>query len=386
MTRRIEPPRLNLAKLHAAGVTRIAPPNRSLAAYTFEHENVHLAIEHPSGGDSRYHVCTFSLSARVVTCAHGGYVHPFAPAVIELPTAWGTTAPREGVIGSCWHIRGRIHGIAVEFARPLELKRHIAPELLPPETADGARNAATLTGACVALLPCDLEAHLIASALDGTSMTLTQAKDSGEACDHLRKKAHDAVLIDADLEGFAATVDAVRAVPYHGPVIALTASRRSNSTEDLLSSGADAVVSRPFKPEHILTRLLALTDAACEHSGKPIPSDYATDARFAEVTQRYIEHARHLGTQLQVAIIDQQADDARKVCESLAVSGVTFGFRALTEAADAAATSLLASASVAESLPELRKLSRTIQRLVFSSEAPASGGGNEDEDAPGLAA
>jgi CheY-like chemotaxis protein len=215
-------------------------------------------------------------------------------------------------------------------------------------------------------------------------MTLTHASDSGDACDHLRKKPHDAVLIDADLDGFAKTVAAIRGVPYHGPIIGLTASKRANTTEDLLDAGADAVVSRPFKPDHIVTRLLALTDEACEHSGKPIVSDYAKDSRFAEVVSRYIEHVREVGTRLQIAIQDQDADQAREICESLAISGVTFGFPALTEVAESAATSLLASASVAESLPELRNVGRTLQRLAFSNAHDAAA--KPDDDAPRLAA
>ena len=93
------------------------------------------------------------------------------------------------------------------------------------------------------------------------SARVTVVDDGAQCLDALGRDGFDAVLMDLQmpvLDGFDATAqirahddDAIRGVR----VIALTADASPDARARALSAGADAVVTKPYRPEELFTAL-----------------------------------------------------------------------------------------------------------------------------------
>ena len=107
----------------------------------------------------------------------------------------------------------------------------------------------------------DMNVVVTSSFLKQWGVVFDVAKNGLEAVKLYKENQYDVVLMDLQMpqmDGFEATKeirDYEKSIDIRTPIIALTASALSESRNQVVRSGMDGFVSKPFKPEHLLEKL-----------------------------------------------------------------------------------------------------------------------------------
>jgi PAS domain S-box-containing protein len=129
-----------------------------------------------------------------------------------------------------------------------------------------------------------INVFVLSSLLREWSVDFDVVEDGRQALEQVQAVAYDVVLMDLqmpELDGYEAT-RAIRALPdarFHRlPIIALTASDRAEEEERLEGAGFSDFVTKPFRPEELLAKLVA-------HGARRLPPEPAPPVKQGSAPQ-----------------------------------------------------------------------------------------------------
>ena len=98
---------------------------------------------------------------------------------------------------------------------------------------------------------------LLEKRLLGAGWQVTALRDGREVCEVLRARSADLILMDLGLphiDGLA-LVEAIRAAGFDTPVMVLTAYDLPHLEATIRSTGANALVQKPYDPDELIRRM-----------------------------------------------------------------------------------------------------------------------------------
>jgi len=98
---------------------------------------------------------------------------------------------------------------------------------------------------------------LLEKRLVGSGWQVTALRDGREVCELLREQHADLILMDLGLphiDGLA-LVEAIRAAGFDTPVMVLTAYDMPHLESTIRSTGANALVQKPYDPDELIRRM-----------------------------------------------------------------------------------------------------------------------------------
>src|SRR3972149_6000389 len=105
-----------------------------------------------------------------------------------------------------------------------------------------------------------LKPHLLF--LEGKGYRVVTINNGTDACDILSKQNFDIVFLDEQMPGMSGidTLNRIRKVQPHLPVIMVTKSEEENIMEDAIGSQINDYLIKPVKPQQLLLSLKKVLD------------------------------------------------------------------------------------------------------------------------------
>ncbi|MBL0928201.1 MAG: response regulator [Phycisphaerales bacterium] len=357
---RVEEVERQMASANRRGAQRVA----------FRVRDIRMVVTQPGGGVSRFLVDGKDLGPSGMCVLHGGFIHPGSKVGVLLPRPSGGEEQALGRVAWCAAAEGRIHLVGIEFNNPLDLRLFARASDSAADAGD-APDVSDLRGSVLLVDEQPTACDLVKFHLRPSQVQLSVAHNRAGAVLLASRRGPDALIVEASVGPDRAEdiVADIRAGGFSGPVAVITAETSRARIAELKAIGPAGVLIKPFQPA-ALTRLLRAMLAAPGEAPAPAPVDHSSPilSTLAEapdmrpLVRQFVEHARAM-----MATLDPDATsdlpDVRKACLTLRGGGTSYGFPAVTEAADTAVKALDASASVEESVPALAALRAVIARI-----------------------
>ncbi|HEY8998046.1 MAG TPA: response regulator transcription factor [Edaphobacter sp.] len=136
-------------------------------------------------------------------------------------------------------------------------------------------------------------AENIATALREVGIAVDHAADGNSGADFAKIAVYDAIVLDLMLPGRdgKSILQGIRRNRIHVPVLILTAQEGKESIVDLLNSGADDYLSKPFDLGELLARIKALIRRS---KGGSSPLLIFADVELNTVTQTVTRNSKNI--------------------------------------------------------------------------------------------
>jgi len=341
----------------------------------FRHREIALVVEHPGGGIGSYHICTRNLTPFGVSVIHGGYLHRGTRLKIMLPTIWGGEEAIRGRIVWCRVLTGMVHEAGVRFEAPVDLWRFLEGE----EGGEDAKRTTSgdhhdLDGKVLLLDDLEIECRMCEHHLAPTKLELVTCTTLVKALELAREDTFDAVLCDinlGDLPGEEA-IKAIRKTPYLGPIIALTGESNPSRMRQVKQAGADAIVRKPYDPKNLLAVLSEwISKGGADGLAGPMYSQLATQEHCEGLLEGFFAFVEEVKAEMKRAITDDDVSKTRRLAQDIKETAGSYGFPAVSEAAERAVTALDSSCSITESTQQIQWLQTALRLMRKGTPAAA---------------
>jgi len=354
-------------RLDAISEAYTADNNRGHDRIPYRAPEVRIEVTHPTGGTAQFSIIPRNLSTSGAFFLHGGYLHVGSKCKVHLVDLNDTQHIIIGKVAWCQHAAGSDHIIGVCFDQEIDPRQFVDRALWPESFINAAMGNLQLTGNILYLDDQAIEHKLLAFHLRNTEVDLVPIETIGAALDQIKRRSFDVVICDYHLGNQLTGDKAIRAMfeaGYSGPIILLSAENSPTALEAVKNAGATIIVRKPFDPAMFLQIIADLLESVgATTSDEPIYSELGQQAGMGKMISDYLLQVRKIIEQLNKAIVDDDFNAVRLLCQTLKSTGVGYGFAPLTEAAHEALSNLDASFSVQESNTQLNKLQLLSRRL-----------------------
>jgi CheY-like chemotaxis protein/HPt (histidine-containing phosphotransfer) domain-containing protein len=195
-----------------------------------------------------------------------------------------------------------------------------------------------------------------------TGLAMTMVDTTGAALDALHRRDYQIVLCDLNFRGdVVRMIKQIRKTGYQGPIIVVTAESAPARLAEARAAGANEIIGKPHNPLYLASLLAEWLEAP--PVDRPIYSNFEEKPGMPELILEFIEHARRMANQLEKALDAGETGGVREVCLTLAGSGGSHGFPALTDAARDALTAVDTAQSRQDLEAPVRRLIAICDRL-----------------------
>lgn len=332
-------------------------PQRAFIRWAFHKAALRVEMRQPSGTISDLHYACRNVSGTGLCLLHNSYVHEGTTCTVHMPTLAGGTSPIPGKIVRCRHVRGLVHELGVKFTKPINIRDFVTLDATKGAFTLEAVDPAKLTGVVLHIDDSAMTRRLARHHLRDTSLQVVNAETAEEG---LKRAAEgfDIILCDHDLDGCpgADMIDKLRAANITTPVLMLCADMRAALQNDRRDSRPQSYLQLPLSQDQLLRALaeFLLSEGSSGEAGGSIYSTLSQDHPTYSFASEYVEDLKRQADELNKALIGEEADVVRRMCNEIRAIAPELGFACLAEAAAAATTALDASMSVADSSRQIR--------------------------------
>lgn len=369
-------PPTNTLRLNAATLTRVIAEMdatidshhraRSLVRWPFAKQSVRVEIHQGAGNSTRLQYACRALSGDGIGLLHSSFMHTDTRCTVYLPQLVGEVVPVEGKVKRCRHVKGLMHEIGVKFDKSINIRQFVLRDptkgMFLLETIDPT----TLVGVVLHIDDSVMQRKLARHYLRDTSLEIVNAETAQEGLDRA-SEGFDLILADYDLDGMPGPrlVDAIRAKGLQTPIVLLTVDSRRAFNSDRLESRANAYLQLPINQEQLLRGVaeFLVADGSNPDAGGPVYSSLSSDHPSYQFVADFVEATRRMANALQLAINQEDVVAVQRMVNEAKSVSAEVGFGMIAESAQAAATAIDASMSVADALRQLRSLASMCMRV-----------------------
>lgn len=339
----------------------------------WRYRNRILASIKQNGLAQTFYVSPRNLSSGGIAFLHGGYVHPGSPIAVALRDKLDEIKTFRGRVTRCSHVKGRLHEVAVHFETRLNPKDFVPPTAEPGFNVEQV-DLARLFGKVLVVEDFRPDQRLIAHYFKGTNLDLTYAQsldDARQALDH----ATDLVFLDTTLPD-GNGVDAVvnfRKTGFAGPVVAIMPERNTAMRSQLLSAGANEVLSKPMDLSLVQQAAAEyLIAGGCEPEIASMLFSTLNGESSRELIEQYVHDCHRLSDTIADAVERQDLATVRMHVNSIRGSAGAHGFQPIDRVAQAALREIDATNDLEESMIAIQAVINACKRAAVreQSEAP----------------
>ncbi|MEX0776972.1 MAG: response regulator [Phycisphaeraceae bacterium] len=320
-------------------------------------------LVHPGGTTSNCLIQPRNLSSGGMSYLHGSFVHVGSRCELVLPTIKRQAMLVAAAVVWCRHVCGWVHEVGVHFDQPLALNTFVKSTTPEPPPADPVWTA--LDGRLLYVEDSADERDLVKFHFQSRGVGIITAADGLDALELNESHPLETIMTSSTLLGIsgAELVGALRAAGFTKPIIVLNADASDEARVQAITSGATAVLDKPYDFEDLLKCLAA--NLALVHNN---PAQEAlTSQHWANVPMRplilgFLERLDHHVAQLADLAKDQENwAIVQKLCLDLRASAGGYGFPQISAAARDLYDSLAqrVNVEVAQDLKELASLCRS---------------------------
>jgi two-component system, sensor histidine kinase and response regulator len=295
-----------------------------------------------------------------------------------------------------------IQSLLTKPIRRADLTRAVAAALAETMRESEISNAPLLTATPTPLTGPTLRGHVLLAEdnpvnvevakeyLSALGLTYDVAADGAEACDSVRHKRYDLVLMDCQMPGVDG-LEATRRIrafeTQHGlarlPIIAVTANAYDADRVACIEAGMDGYISKPFTETQLAAGLSSWLKA------QPAGADPALDSEFvssllrerpnlyARISKAYLAHSPRLITELTEAAATGNVAALRSAAHSLKSSSANIGATRLADLCQQLEASTRGRAPNPEIglVPKIAAEFRAVGQAITRDTAPRSAAG-----------
>ncbi len=337
-------------------------PNREFVRWEFRMVSVRLSIENINGGVVTIPVATRNISRGGMSVLHCSYIHSGSKCSLELVMPNGRQLKVTGRIARCTHIGGKVHEAGIVFDEQVSTRDLLG--LDPMEEAYSLEHVdpELLIGTVVIVTGSEMDRDILLNFLDLTQLIVRVASTIDEAIERT-KKGCDLIFTDLHL-GAESGVDLVARCRSEGidvPILVMTAENGQEARDELRMAGASGYYSKPIE-QHRLYQALAEFMLA-DGDGGPVHTTLTQSDPAYSLLPNFFANMPKIVVGLERALLDDDLEQCRELCRTLASSAAALGFAGVGELAIRADRGLHRGGAVSDAAADVRALIIACRRV-----------------------
>jgi len=342
------------------------PNCRKTKRFLPKYPNNKANFEHPGGTLSHRDIHVTDICEGGLGFVHQGFVHHGTRVVLKLYTVDQETILVEGEVCWCYYLADQMHSVGVKFMTPINLRNFIYEDMWEDHAKDIRDSLWTDKRSAIQLQPCEIESKTMQMLFLNANIECVTATSNGDLMDLVQSEEFDLVILDKCADGvqYDETISMLESVKFYAPIMILS-NHQTCDTFFGKFRGVCSIVKKPVSLKSVLSALRDIFEEADDpvHSSIPIKSRLKREDCSDEAITEYVETVQDIGKVLAICISRDDYDHSLKLCSTIYRTATGYGFDLLSEIAEQAVTSLVASGSLMESKNDIRKLTRSIQRI-----------------------
>lgn len=320
----------------------------------FERSDIILECNGGVGRMARFRVQSRNISSHGIAVLHGQFMHMHRPCVVEIPAmSAGLTIRVNARVERCRFVAGRIHEVAITFAKPIDLSMFVGlnlmdevrartevKDLLADAKQKGSGERTLVKGKALVVEDFESNRKLYAFWLRKLGLEVLEAGNIEHAVELAKKNEFELIMVDhrlGDATG-AELARRLRTNGFLGMILAVSADSSSATVEECISGGCDHFLPKGFDGE-ILQRIvidrLHADEFGSQHSDK-IVSTLASDPDMKPLIDSFVGSLPGFRESLRKAVVEGNFSLVEQLCVNLAEAGKGYGFIPLSEVGQAA--------------------------------------------------
>lgn len=358
-----------IEELNRAATENSGPSKREMRRWSMTGDKAVLTIADSVGAKKHLLIIPRDISTSGMGCLNGVFIHLGTKCVVSLRDRHGKTRSLVGTIARCQHLKGSVHEVGIRFKDPInpeEFREFHNEHIFHRESVQLDK----LRGHILVIEESMMDQKLYAAFFKNTSIELSFAKDAKSGVAML-SESPDLVIVNSMLSDKSG-LDLIGEIcdsGYAKPILLMSTDSSAATRTAALQAGASEVLIKPVTAD-------LFHRAAAEYlmggSGRgPIHAVRDASVISNEMVDEFVQELHKLAHELNTLIRANAYDDVRARTNMIKGSASGYGFKGVTEVAEAAMRTLDATMSIEESTMQLRELISACQRTVPSSVAGA---------------
>ncbi|MCA9280561.1 MAG: response regulator [Phycisphaeraceae bacterium] len=358
-----------IEELNRAATENSGPSKREMRRWSMTGDKAVLTIADSVGAKKHLLIIPRDISTSGMGCLNGVFIHLGTNCVVSLRDRHGKTRSLVGTVARCQHLKGSVHEVGIRFKDPInpeEFREFHNEHIFHRESVQLDK----LRGHILVIEESMMDQKLYAAFFKNTSIELSFAKDAKSGVAML-SESPDLVIVNSMLSDKSG-LDLIGEIcdsGYAKPILLMSTDSSAATRTAALQAGASEVLIKPVTAD-------LFHRAAAEYlmggSGRgPIHAVRDASVISNEMVDEFVQELHKLAHELNTLIRANAYDDVRARTNMIKGSASGYGFKGVTEVAEAAMRTLDATMSIEESTMQLRELISACQRTVPSSVAGA---------------
>lgn len=313
-------------------------PSSKDRRWPYRRHALRLTIEGETGPRSALRVFTRAVNEKRLWMLSAHFLYPGSYGSLTLLTSHNMWHTVHGVVTHCRYIGDGVHEITLLFDQAIELGAFV-PEAIKRSV----------------LIVDDeqMSRNLLAVLFNKLHVTVQSAGDCANALKAARDEHFDLVLLDLSMpepDGYE-TLDRLRRMGYHGPVIALTALPAAEHEDRCIEHGFDGFMAKPVTYDKLSSLMMSLAQ-------EPMFSSHADDELMRPLITEFVTSLPDTTRSIDAAVMGRDWPTLRALVRSLKADAGGLGFDTLADKTDQLERLLAAP-------DEVEQVAKLAQEVVF---------------------
>lgn len=312
--------------------------NRNVERIQYTRRGVTVSIDMPGGTSTAYLVRPRNLSRSGMAFLHGTYCYTDVRCRILMQTVDGEPVVVTGTIVRCQHHSGAVHDVGVRFDEPIDVHEFAEQTYAEANSnEEPSKRVMQLTGSVLYVDDSADDRALLSYLCRLIGIELKCASTAEQAIEFYQQTDPQLILTDFHMPGMNGKElgEKFRELGYRSAIIAVTAETDREIQQEILASGIDRVIVKPYRHEsmqEILGQYLP-RDLSADSSLSPIVSEQWNDREMRPTITQFLERLADRITDMHRQINERELDSLRDTVRDIRGTSGGFGFPQISETA-----------------------------------------------------